>query len=588
MTVLEELTELVGAAFTKAGLDASLGAVKRADRPDLAQYQCNGALAAAKAAKENPRALAERVADELRGLAVFSDVTIAGPGFINLTLSDAALSERVDRLCASPEAGGWCNPAPEKTVMDYGGPNVAKPLHVGHLRTAIIGESLKRIFCFAGDEIVADVHLGDWGLQMGQLISELARRQPDLPYFIRDAAGPFPDEPPISLADLEEMYPAAAAACKADEARADLARKATKELQDGRPGYVALWRHFVSLSVSAMKTDYEKLGVSFDLWKGESDADPLIAELTEDLTARGVLEISDGAQIIRVAREGDKKEMPPLIFINSKGAVGYHATDIATIVDRQRAIGPDRMLYIVDARQRLHFEQVFRAVDRAGYYDEERLEHLWFGTMNGKDGKPFKTREGGAQKLGPFIEMLSDRAAQRLRDSGFAEGYGEKETADIARKVGMAALKFADLSNPRTSDYIFDVDRFMAFEGKTGPYLLYASVRVRSVLAKAAEGDAAGETGPIAVAAPEERDLALALLAFGDAHREAYSKRMPHILCDHAFQLAQAFSKFYAACRIADEADPAVRASRLSLASAAGAQLDLVLSLLGIEAPARM
>lgn len=587
MTLLEELTELVGAAFAKAGLDASFGAVKRADRPDLAQYQCNGALAAAKAAKENPRALAERIADELRCLSIFRDAAVAGPGFINLTLSDAALSERANRLSASPEAGGWRNPAPEKTIMDYGGPNVAKPLHVGHLRTAIIGESLKRIFRFAGDEVVADVHLGDWGLQMGQLISELAFRQPDLPYFASGAAGPFPEEPPISLADLEEMYPAAAAACKADSARADLARKATKELQDGRPGYVALWRHFVSLSVSAMKADYQRLGVSFDLWKGESDADPLIAELTEDLTARGVLEISDGAQIIRVARDDDKKEMPPLIFVNSQGAVGYHATDIATIVDRQRAFAPDRMLYIVDARQRLHFEQVFRAVDRAGYYKQDRLEHLWFGTMNGKDGKPFKTREGGTQKLGPFIEMLTERAFQRLRDSGFAAGYDEAETTDIARKVGMAALKFADLSNPRTGDYVFDIDRFMAFEGKTGPYLLYASVRVRSVLARA---DAAGaaETGPIVVAASEERDLALALLGFGDAHREAYGKRMPHILCDHAFQLAQAFSKFYAACRIVDEADPAVRASRLSLASAAGAQLDLVLSLLGVEAPARM
>lgn len=587
MTVLQELTELVSGAFVKAGLDEKFGAVKRADRPDLAQYQCNGALAAAKAAKENPRAIAERVIEELSRNPVFSDVAIAGPGFINLTLSDAALSERAEALRGAPEAGGWRNPAPEKTILDYGGPNVAKPLHVGHLRTAIIGESLKRVLRFAGDEVIADVHLGDWGLQMGQLISELALRQPDLPYFAQGAAGPFPADPPISLSDLEEMYPAASAACKADEARADLARKATKELQDGRPGYVALWRHFVALSIAAMKADYEKLGVSFDLWKGESDADPLIAGISEELKAQGVLEASDGAQIIRVEREDDKKDVPPIIFINSQGAVGYHSTDIATIVDRQRAYAPDRMLYVVDARQRLHFEQVFRAVDLAGYFKEDRLEHLWFGTMNGKDGKPFKTREGGTQKLGPFLEMLTDRALERLRDSGFAEGYSDAETADIARKVGMAALKFADLSNPRTSDYIFDVDRFMAFEGKTGPYLLYASVRVRSVLAKA-ESAGVAEPGSITVAAPEERDLALALLAFGDAHREAYVKRMPHILCDHAFQLAQAFSKFYAACRIVDEADPEVRASRLGLAAAVGDQLELVLHLLGIVAPARM
>jgi arginyl-tRNA synthetase len=587
MTVIDELSATVGDAFAAAGLDARLGTVKLADRPDLAQFQCNGALAAAKAAKQNPRQLAETVIDVLHGRPEFSELTVAGPGFINITLTDAFLGERLNQLAADERYGGWATPTPEKIVIDYGGPNVAKPLHVGHLRSAIIGESLKRIFRFVGEKVTGDVHLGDWGLQMGQLISELEMRQPDLPYFQMGAEGPFPSDPPIKLSDLEEMYPAASAACKADPARADIARKATKALQEGRPGYRALWRHFVDLSVAAMKRDYDDLGVEFDLWKGEADVDPLIPELTADLIKRNIIEESDGAKIIRVARDDDNKTIPPIIFINSKGAVGYHATDIATIVDRKRSLNPDRILYVVDARQQLHFEQVFRAVDKAGYFDEAQLEHLWFGTMNGKDGKPFKTREGGALKLRDFIDMVTKRAAERLAESGFADGYGENETADIARKVGIAALKFADLSNTRTSDYIFDLDRFMAFEGKTGPYLLYASVRVRSVLAKASAAGAGGP-GPIDLSEPEERDLALILLAFADVIRETHFRRMPHILCDHAFGLAQAFSKFYAACRIADEADDAKRASRLTLVSAAGEQLDLVLSLLGIDTPERM
>lgn len=587
MTLTEELSKIVGEAFASEGLDFHLGAVKPADRPDLAQFQCNGALPAAKAAKKNPREIAESIKSRLAGAPQFAEISVAGPGFVNLKLSDEFLSERTGSIADDDAFGGWSREHPEKLVIDYGGANVAKPLHVGHLRAAIIGESLKRICRFVGDDVTGDVHLGDWGLQMGQLISELEMRQPELEYFKQGAEGPFPSDPPISLTDLEEMYPVASAACKADPERADLARKATKALQAGRPGYRALWRHFVDLSVEAMRKDYDDLGVEFDLWKGEADADPMIPELTEDLEKRGVIEHSDGAQIIRVARESDKKEMPPIIFVNSQGAVGYHATDIATIVDRKRSLSPDRILYVVDARQRLHFEQVFRAVDLAGYFEEARLEHLWFGTMNGKDGKPFKTRAGGTLKLRDFIDMVTDKALERLSQSGFADGYSEEETFDVARKVGIAALKFADLSNPRTSDYIFDLDRFMSFEGKTGPYLLYASVRIRSIFAKAKDAGA-GEPGPIRLAAPEERDLALMLLSFGDAVREAYEKRMPHVICDHAFQLAQVFSKFYAACRIIDEADAAVRASRLNLARFVGAQLDCALSLLGLEPPKRM
>lgn len=587
MTLKDDLSVIVGEAFAAEGLDHALGAVKTADRPDLAQFQCNGALPAAKLAKKNPREIAQAVAARLADASQFSEVSVAGPGFINLKLADEFMSAQIEAVNDGSRFGGWLHETPEKIVIDYGGPNVAKPLHVGHLRAAIIGESLKRILRFAGDDVTGDVHLGDWGLQMGQLISELQIRQPELVYFDPGQSGPYPDESPISLQDLEEMYPAASAASKADPARADLARKATKELQDGRPGYRALWKHFVELSVTAMKRDYADLDVEFDLWKGEADADPLIPELTEDLKARNVIEESDGAQIIHVARESDKKEMPPIIFVNSQGAVGYHATDVATIVDRKRELDPDRILYVVDARQRLHFEQVFRAVERAGYYAEDRLEHLWFGTMNGKDGKPFKTREGGTLKLRHFIDMVTERALERLKENGFADGYDDAETNEVARQVGIAALKFADLSNPRTSDYIFDLDRFMAFEGKTGPYLLYASVRVRSVLGKA-KAAGAGDPGTVHVEEAAERDLGLVILNFADVLRETYEKRMPHILCDHAFSLAQAFSKFYAACRMVDEADPEKRASRLSLASIAGGQLDLALSLLGLDAPGRM
>lgn len=587
MTLIDELSSIVGEAFAGEGLDPALGRVKASDRPDLAQFQCNGPLAAAKAAGRNPRDVATAIAARLSGKDPFADVSIAGPGFINLTLADAFLETRLAALGADPGLGAWRTPSPETVVLDYGGPNVAKPLHVGHLRSAIIGESLKRLFRLAGDTVHGDVHLGDWGLQMGQLISELELRRPDLPYFAPGASGPFPSDPPISLGDLEQMYPAASAACKTDAARADLARKATKALQDGRPGYRALWRHFVDLSVSALKADYADLGVSFDLWKGEADADPLIPEIVADLDARSLSEQSDGAVIVRVAREDDKKTVPPVMLVNSEGAVGYHATDIATIVDRVRSLAPDRMLYVVDNRQSLHFEQVFRAADKAGYYPESRLEHLAFGTMNGKDGKPFKTRAGDVVKLRDLIDMVDAKARERIAESGLAEGYSGDEASDVARKVGVAALKFADLSNPRTTDYIFDLDRFMTFEGKTGPYLLYASVRVRSVMRKAAEAGA-GPPGPLCIGAAEERDLALRLLAFGPAMQLAAEKRMPHHLCDHAFLLAQAFSKFYASCRIVDEPEPRIRASRLALSSLAGRQLDLTLQLLGIEAPVRM
>ncbi len=587
MPLTEELSSLVGAAFAAEGFDASLGAVRQSDRPDLAQFQCNGALAGAKAAKLNPRAVGDKIAARLRASTLFADVSLAGPGFINLNLTDGAISERMRALNSDPRLGGWQASPPELIIVDYGGPNVAKPLHVGHLRSAIIGECLKRLLRFAGHSVTGDIHLGDWGLPMGQLLMQVKRERPDLPYFDAAVTGPYPEALPVSLEDLELLYPLASAACKADEARAAEARQATAELQAGRPGYRALWRHFVSVSRAAIEREYADLGVTFDWWKGEADVDPLIAPMVEKLRAQGHAVDDNGAVVVHVARPDDKKEFPPLILYKSDGAVMYGTTDLATIIDRRETAHPDRIFYVVDGRQRDHFEQVFRASDLSGIYPKERLEHLWFGTMNGKDGKPFKTRDGGVLKLRDLIGQVQTAAFQRMTENDIVKGLSESEAQDVMEKVGIGALKFADLSNPRTSDYIFDIDRFIAFEGKTGPYLQYASVRVRSVLKKA-EAAGVGEPGPISIDAREERDLALTLLSFGEVVRDAVEKRLPHYLCEHAFALAQAFSKFYAGCRIIDETDPALRASRLGLAATAGRQLDLILRILGMPAPEKM
>ncbi len=587
MTLIEELSAIVGAAFASEGIESTYGEVRSSDRPDLAQFQCNGALAASRVAKRNPRDIGDAVARRLHENDLFLKVSVAGPGFINLDLTDAFLSERLNCLVGDTHHGGWSKPEAERIVIDYGGPNVAKPLHVGHLRAAIIGECLKRLFRFVGDEVVGDVHLGDWGLPMGQLISELRRERPDLVYFDASFEGPYPQDSVVTLEDLERLYPKASAACKADPERADEARRATAELQEGRPGYRALWQRFIEVSRVAIEHEYADLGVTFDLWKGESDADPLIPEMADGLREKGLTVKSDGAEIVRVAREDDKKEIPPLILFKRDGSVLYGTTDLATIVDRVRSNAPGRILYVVDQRQALHFEQVFRVADMAGIFSADRLEHIGFGTMNGKDGKPFKTREGGALRLRDLIDLVNKRARERLEESGLAKGYGPGETADVAHKVGIAALKFADLSNLRTTDYIFDLDRFMAFEGKTGPYLLYACVRARSVLKKA-ETAGAGTAGPIRINQSEERDLALTLLAFAEAVRDAYERRQPHIISDHAFSLAQTFSKFYAACRITDEADPLVRASRLTFTGTVARQLETALSLLGIDIPVRM
>jgi arginyl-tRNA synthetase len=471
-------------------------------------------------------------------------------------------------------------------VLDYGGPNIAKPMHVGHLRAAIIGDSLRRIFAFVGDETIGDVHMGDWGLQMGMLISELEIRHPELPYFDKSKDGNFPAESPVTLKELEELYPTASAACKADPARMELARQATAELQDGRAGYRAIWQHFFDISVAAMKRDYGNLGVHFDLWKGEACVNDLIAPMVADMKAKGVVEESDGAQVIRVAEETDKMEIPPLILVKSDGAAMYATTDLATIIDRVNCQNPDRILYVVDHRQSLHFVQCFRAAIKAGINGKASMTHLGYGTMNGTDGKPFKTRTGGVMKLDDLIQMVSDEAKKRLTEHGLGSDYSADEREDIARKVGVAALKFADLSNNPIANYIFDLDRFSRFEGKTGPYLLYAAVRIKSLLRKAEmQSDL---PGAIIATDATERNLALMLGVLPDAILGAYEELAPNRIADFAFTLAQTFSSFYAACHILSETDEALRRSRLALCLLTLRQLEVCLSLLGIATPDRM
>ncbi|HEY4162452.1 MAG TPA: arginine--tRNA ligase, partial [Dongiaceae bacterium] len=580
------LSEIVGRIFAEAGLDPAFGKVTVSNRPDLAQFQCNGALAAAKAAKQPPRAIAEKIAERLKSDPVFRDVSLAGPGFINLNVSDDYLAAQMNRIEADARLGVPALEKPRMVVLDYGGPNIAKPMHVGHLRAAIIGDSLRRIYKFVGDTTVGDVHMGDWGLQMGMLISELEIRKPDLPYFDKNFTGPYPKESPVTLSELEEMYPKASGDSKADPARMERSRQATAELQDGRPGYRAVWQHFFDISVAAMERDYGNLGVTFDLWKGEACVNDLIAPMLEAMRKKGIVERDQGAEIIRVAEESDKAEIPPMIVVKSDGAVMYGTTDLATIVDRVNCQNPDLSIYVVDHRQSLHFVQVFRAAKKAGITGKGELIHLGYGTMNGTDGKPFKTRAGGVMRLDDLIQMVSDEAMKKLNEHGLGSGYDETERADIARKVGVAALKFADLSNNPIANYVFDLDRFSRFEGKTGPYLLYAAVRVKSLLRKAAEqGDKPGKILP---PAPGERDLMLMLGQMPDAIRTAYDDLAPNKIADFAFGLAQVFSAYYANFHVLSEADAALRQSRLAIAELVLKELELCLELLGIATPERM
>ncbi|HEY7899950.1 MAG TPA: arginine--tRNA ligase, partial [Caulobacteraceae bacterium] len=506
------LGEAVGAAFASLGMPAEFGRVSASDRPDLADFQCNGAMAAAKAGFGPPRGTAGKIAAALADNPLLSSIDVAGPGFINLRLAGPLLSERAGALVGDEKLGAVQVAAPRTVIVDYGGPNVAKEMHVGHLRASIIGESIKRLFRFLGDAVKGDAHFGDWGFQMGLLIVACADENPDLAELLEQPAWPTAGDAMlarIGLTDLDRLYPLASARAKADLGFRDRARTATAELQAGKPGYRALWAQFARITREALTRDFHALGIDFDLWRGESDVDTLIAPMVGELRDKGLLRADAGAQIIRVAREDDKRALPPLLVVSSEGSAMYGTTDLATIVDRRDSFAFDLCLYVVDQRQADHFETVFRAAILAGYATPGSLEHVGFGTMNGADGKPFKTRAGGLLKLRDLIEMVSERARERLHMAGLGTELDKVEFERTALMVGVAALKFADLINFRGTSYVFDLDRFMSFEGKTGPYLLYQAVRIKSLLRKAA--DEGLEAGSIRVEAAAERELVLIL-----------------------------------------------------------------------------
>jgi arginyl-tRNA synthetase len=538
---------------------------------------------------KKPREIAEAVVLKVESSAseMISALSIAGPGFINITLQDTFLAVSANRLLADPRLGVPEKPNPHTVIVDFGGPNVAKPMHVGHLRSTIIGDCLQRLIRFLGDKVISDIHLGDWGTQMGMLICELQRRQPDLPYFDEKPHGSYPAEPPITLAALEEMYPTASKRCKSDDAAMLEAVRATAQLQRGRPGYVALWEHFASLSVSELKRDFGSLGVAFDQWLGESSYGDRMSDLVTGLMERGVAVCSDGAVVLPVAEQGDTKDVPPLLLEKSEGGYLYGTSDLAAIQDRIERFHADEMLYVVDKRQSLHFTQLFRAARKAGLAGPNvPLQHVAFGTMNGTDGKPYKTREGGVMKLSDLVRSVELKASGRMEDAGVAQELSQAERDDVAHKVAIATLKFADLSNHRESDYTFDIEKFTRFEGKTGPYLLYTAVRIKSILRNAkAKGLMPGS---VSQPSAQERQLILLLCSLPDVLTNARESFLPNYLCEFAYEVAQEFNRFYRECHILSEPDRDKQASWLALIQLVLNELELVLGILGIEIPEKM
>lgn len=574
-TITEKLTEIVSDAFEKIGCERSLGTVTPSDRLDLCQFQCNGAFAAAKIMHKAPFMIAEQVAAELKGDGIFKSAEVVKPGFLNLTLEDSYMLELTkeieeDKFCGIPQTE-----KEQRIVIDYGGPNVAKPLHIGHLRSAIIGESLKRLARACGYTVYGDVHLGDWGLQIGLVIAELNERYPEWECFDEKyAGGAVPELNPELLC---EVYPFASKKSKEDEDFKAKAHQATYELQNGRAGYIALWKEILRVSIADLKKNYSRLNVDFDYWYGESDADKYIPELMKILSDKGLSHESNGALVVDVEEETDKAPMPPVIVRKSDNSSIYATTDLATIIQRNRDFAPDKIWYVVDKRQELHFTQVFRCARKAGLVpNETELEFLGFGTMNGSDGKPYKTRDGGVMRLSDLIGTVTDAALERLSASSFVS---EDDRGDYARKLGMAAVKFGDLINHRAKDYIFDLDKFMSAEGKTGIYLLYTISRINSIMKKA-EG---APSGLSRVYTEAEREIMLKLIMTGDVFNHALDEKAPNYVCENAYQIAVSFSHFYHENRIIEEKDEAKRASWLALAKLVRTVLVKHLDILGIE-----
>lgn len=586
-SLTQQLTELFQQAFAAVGADPALGQVIPSNRPDLGQFQCNGALAAAKPLKQNPRDVAQAVLDALPQRAIFADLSLAGPGFINIRLTDTFLQGQAQAVYHDERLGLEQVARPRKVLVDYGGYNVAKVLHVGHLRPTIIGEAIRRTFVHAGDQVIGDVHLGDWGLQMGQLIEEIRLRQPDLPYFDPNHKGPYPAESPVTMDDLLVLYPQASARAKEDAEFAAAARQATYDLQHNQPGYKALWQHFVDVSITDIKRHVALLEVEYDFWLGESHAEPYLKAMIERLKRDGFAYESQGALVMDVSEPDDKKEIPPLILVKRDGAVLYGTTDLATIDMRVQEFQSQFIVYVVDIRQAMHFKQVFRAAHKSGIASGVELEHAGFGTINGSDGRPFKSRSGDAVTLGEILQMCLDKAAERVAEIDTDSEYSPAERAAIARYVGMATIKYADLMNHRSSDYVLDVDRFSAFEGKTGPYLLYSTVRAKSILRKATEAGLTPGT-LITPTTDAERDLLLKLGEWPDVFWQTYNERAPNHLCEYAYQIATAFNRFYRECHILREPDVVRQAGWLGLTDLTRRMLEQVLTLLNINIPERM
>ena len=579
--ILDMISNKMQEAFVAAGYDASFGKVTVSNRPDLCQYQCNGALSAAKQYKCAPIQIANAVAEKLQG-SDFSMIQAVMPGFINLNLSDGFLADYLEQMRTAEDFGVQKIGQGQTIVVDYGGANVAKPLHIGHLRPAIIGETLKRIHKFMGYNTIGDVHLGDWGLQMGLIIAEVAERQPELPYFDPNFTGEYPEVAPFTVDELEEIYPTASSK-KADPEFSHKAHQATFELQQGRRGYRALWQHVMKVSVTDLKKNYDNLNVYFEKWLGESDADPYIPAMVQDMKDRGIAVLSNGAWVVPVTEEGDKKEMPPCILVKSDGSAIYATTDLATMVQRMQDWNPDKMLYVTDKRQNLHFEQVFRAARKAGIVNADtQLEHIGHGTMNGADGKPFKTRDGGVLRLEQLIKDMTDFVRAKVVENKIVP---EDEVEDTTRKIAMAALKYGDLSNQPTKDYNFDMERFAAFEGNTGPYILYTIVRIKSILGKYG----AWEHLPIQVPANESaKDLMLSITRLGANLENALRTSSPNVLCAYIYELSGCVNKFYHETRILGEENKALQAGYIALIGLAKRILETCIDLLGFSAPDKM
>ncbi len=586
--ILDVISEEVQKAFEAAGYDRQLGRVTLSNRPDLCEYQCNGSLAGAKKYHKAPIMIAQDVAERLKENPVFSEVSAVAPGFLNLKVSEGFVSGYLNEMASSDKFGISEPEKKEKIIIDYGGPNVAKPLHVGHLRSAVIGESIKRILRYVGHDVTGDIHLGDWGLQMGQIITELQERQPDLPYFDENFTGDYPKEAPFTISELEEIYPTASGKCKTDEAYKERAMENTRRLQEGARGYRALWQHILNVSVADMKKNYEKLNVEFDLWNGESTVQYLIPGMVEKMKEEGFAHESEGALVVDVKEETDTKEIPPCIILKSDGAALYSTTDLATIEERMEKYHPDSIVYITDKRQSMHFEQVFRCARKTGLVEPEtRLVHIGFGTVNGRDGKPFKTRQGGVPRLENLIGEIDEEMYRKIRES--RKELSEEDARKTAEIVGLAALKYGDLSNQAAKDYVFDVDRFTSFEGDTGPYILYTIVRIKSILEKyEKQGGSLSGLSILPAQNPDEKTLMLELSGFQSMVVAASEELAPHRVCAYIYDLSNAFNRFYHETKIIAEEDGERKASLIALLLLTKGVLEACIDLLGFTAPDRM